>query len=254
MSDSTLTVREEVARPNVGLMLQTIAEKGITEASVGVMAQLVSLQEKMEDRQAKKDFATDFVALQSDIPNVQAVKAVNNTDGTVRYMFAPFEEIMDQAKPMMQKYGFVVSFNSRADDKRVTSICCLMHKGGHFKENEFSCRVGKGPPGTSEAQGDGAAHTYAKRRALCDALNIVVGEIDADDARGESGPLDHDKVIELRERVAKSKANSAAFLKMAGDVPDFESIPANRYAELDEKLKKREIEKGLRDADGNWLF
>lgn len=246
-----ITLSEE---PSVSSLIAIAIQSGATTENVAVVERLCALKERSDAKQAERDFIQGFVSLQSDIPKVEAIKPVLNTDKTIRYCFAPFEEIMKQAQPFLQKHGFVVAFNSRADDRRVTSICCLMHKGGHFKENEFSCRIGKGPPGTSEAQGDGAAHSYAKRRALCDALNIVVGEIDSDDARGESGPITHEQAIELRERVAKSKANTQAFLKMAGDVKDFEDIPASMYSELDEKLKNREIDKGLRDQNGNWLF
>src|ERR1041385_895684 len=92
-------VRQE--QPTVGQMLAAIIEKGVTSDSVAAVEQLVKLYERMEDRNAEKAFAAAFVALQADVPKVQATKAVPNNDGTVRYRFAPFEDLMEQVAPIL---------------------------------------------------------------------------------------------------------------------------------------------------------
>ncbi len=228
-------VREQ---PSVGQMLATIIEKGVNSESVAAVEQLVKLYERMEDRSAEKLFANAFVALQSEVPKVQATKAVPNNDGTVRYKFAPFEDLMEQIGPMLQRHGFTVSFSSRVDGDRLTSACTLQHIGGHKRQNEFTVRIGAGPPKATVSQADGAAATYAKRFALTEALNIVVAHMD-NDARLEGAPITPEQAKSLRERVRATASNEEFFLRFAG-AKTFEEIAETKYAILDQNLRKKE--------------
>jgi hypothetical protein len=173
------------------------------------------------------------------MPAIQAVKPVPNNDGTIRYRFAPYEEIMAIVRPLLQRHGFTVSFSQSVGDGRITQVCILQHIGGHSRMNSFAVRVGKGPPGSSEAQGDGAASTYAKRHALCNALNITVdADTDGADARIEGAPLAPDRVLYLRELVRDTKSDERLFLKFAG-AETFEGIASARYDDLVRALTKK---------------
>lgn len=220
-------------------LIRAVIDKGVTLESVGVVERLVALAERQEARGAEKQFAAAFVALQSEMPNIQASRAVPNKDNSIRYKFAPFEDIMEAVKPLLRKHGFTVSFSMSFADGRVIQACMLQHTGGHSRTNQFMARIGHGPPGSSEAQGDGAASTYAKRFALCDALNITI-EHDSDgaDARNEGAPIAEDKAIYLRELCKEVGANVEKFLKYAG-AATFETIGSARYEELVAELNKR---------------
>ena len=241
MNELTKSEPMPVARPEptVADMLQTVISGGISAESVGVMEKLVGLYERMEDKKAEKAFAAAFVSLQADIPKVQACQAVPNNDGTVRYKFAPFEKLMDQIGPLLQRHGFTVSFSNRYDGARLVQTCTLQHVGGHKRSNDFAVRIGSGPPKATECQADGAAATYAKRFALCDCLNIVVAHMD-NDARAEGGPITAEQAASLRERVKATGTDEARFLKFAGNVYNYEEIPAGKYGILDENLRKKE--------------
>jgi hypothetical protein len=224
-------------QPTVADMLQAVIDKGVTSDNVAAMGELVKLYERMEDKKAEKEFAAAFVRLQAETRTVKATKAVPNNDGSVRYNFAPFEEIMAAVGPILERNGFTVAFSTDFAESRLIKICHLTHIGGHTRENKFAVRIGKGPPGSSEAQGDGAASTYAKRFALCDALNIVV-EKDSD-ARVEGGTITSDQAQELSRRVQEGNRDREKFLKFAG-AKTFAEIPAAKYAILDEELSRLE--------------
>lgn len=224
-------------QPTVADMLQAVIDKGVTADNVAAMGELVKLYERMEDKKAEREFAAAFVRLQAETRVVKATKAVPNNDGSVRYNFAPFEEIMATVGPILERNGFTVAFSTDFAESRLIKICHLTHVGGHTRENKFAVRIGKGPPGSSEAQGDGAASTYAKRFALCDALNIVV-EKDSD-ARAEGGSVSEDQAFELERRVKETNSDVAAFLKFAG-AKTFAEISSVKYSMLDELLCKRE--------------
>lgn len=218
---------------NIGAMMQIMVEKGITADNVLAMEQLVKLHERLEDKRAEQEFAVAFVALQSEMPKVQASKAVPNKDGSVRYHFAPFEEIMRAVEPYLKKHGFGITFSQsflQGPPQRLVQTCILQHIAGHSRKNEFAVRVGQGPPGSSEAQADGASSTYAKRFALCNALNIVVAGLD-DDARAEGAEITADQAADLRRRVLALKRDEAKFLAFAS-ATTYESIRADKLAML----------------------
>jgi hypothetical protein len=224
--------------PSVADMLQGVLAGGVTADNAAAVTELTKLWKQTQEWDAEKRFAEAFVALQADMPKVQATTAVPNNDGTIRYRFAPFEDLMAQVGPMLQKHGFTVHFSSRVDDKRITSICTLQHVGGHKRSNEFSARIGSGPPKSTETQADGAAATYVKRFALTECLNIVVAHLD-DDARNEGGPITPEQAASLAKRVVAVGSDAKAFLKFA-QAETFEEISSVRYASLDEALRRKE--------------
>lgn len=229
-----------VQPPSVGAMLAAVIDKGVSADNVGALEKLVDLYERVEARNAEKEFAAAFVALQSDIPAVGMTKVVPGNDGKARYHFAPYDEIMATVRPHLLRHGFTITFSAKFIDGRVTQFCTLQHVGGHSRVNEFSVRIGKGPPGSSEAQGDGAASTYAKRFALCNALNIVC-EMDTDgktDASVLGAAISPEQALYLRELVRESKSDEVAFLKFA-QVSKYEEIGANIYDRLVAALQKK---------------
>jgi len=227
--------------PSVGQLLKHLIEKGDPEKNIGVLERLIALKERSDAKQAEREFAQAFATLQKEIGSVEARKAVPNRDNSIRYIYAPFEDIMRHVQPFLEAHGFSVSFSSEIKEDRVILLCALRHIGGHSQTNQFMARIGSGPPNASGAQADGAAATYAKRRAFCDALNIVA-EVDTDgadqDARSLGAPISHDQAQTLRELVKETRSNESAFLKYAG-AATYEEIGQKRYAELFRTLQNK---------------
>jgi|SRR6185295_18489348 len=225
-------------------MIQSVIERGVTSENVAALRELVALKRDMDADQAKREFTKDFIALQADTPRIKATKVIPDRNGKMRSSFAPFEEIDSQAKPLCHQHGFTYTFSEGAFQQgKITKICTLMHKGGHERSNPYSVRIGQGPPGCSESQADGSAHSYAKRGALCDCLNIVVVGIDSDAAL--EGNLDEkvsaEQAFELERRVNETNSNHGAFLRFAG-AASFKEIPATKYPELDQMLRRKEAQ------------
>ena len=240
MSDEIVKREEQLPSksPGVAEMLQGVLAGGVTGDNVAAVTELTKLWKQTQEWDAEKQFVEAFVRLQAEMPSVQATVAVPNNDGSIRYRFAPFEQIMQQVQPMLQKHGFTVSFDSLTEPDRITSTCVLQHIGGHKRSNKFGVRIGAGPPKATVTQADGAAATYAKRFALTEALNIVVSHLD-DDARNEGGPITSEQAISLANRVLATKSDSKAFLRFANS-ESFEEIPSVKYPMLDEMLRRKE--------------
>ncbi len=229
---------ERYAPDPFGLM-QSMIDKGVTSENAAAFKELVLLSEHMEDRRAKQSFAQAFIALQKEIPRIQATKVIPDRNGNMRSSFAPFEEIDTQCRPLCLKHGFTYSFSEGAFQQgKITKICTLQHEDGHERSNPYSVRIGQGPPGCSESQADGSAHSYAKRGALCDCLNIVVSGID-NDARLEGASITADQAEELERRVALLNQDHAKFLKWLG-AKTYSEISSVKYAMADEFLRGKE--------------
>lgn len=225
------------AEPSVALMLQKVIEGGITTDNVAALEKMCDLYERMQAKSAEQQFNAAFSKLQSELPQVEATKPVPNRDGSIRYRFAPFEEIMAKIQPFLTQHGFSVSFNSRFGDGRMTVVCILGHISGHSRNNEFAVRIGQGPPGSTETQADGAAKTYAKRGALCDCLNIAIDH--DDDARMVGKPIGKALAEDLKARVKACGADEEAFLRFAG-AANYDSISDDRFDALDALLTRKE--------------
>ncbi len=236
---------QELAPMNVGAMMQSFLKSGITQENVQAFSELVKLKREEDALQAEREFARAFVGLQGDMPSVRARKCVKNNSGVVMYKYAPFEEIMEQVSPLLQKHGFTVTFSTDyppEPPQRIAKTCTLQHIGGHKRTNTFAARLGKGPPNSSEAQGDGAASTYAKRFALCDALCIAIEKDDDARAEGSLEPITAQQATDLKTRVKATGSDEKKFLAFARS-QTFEVIPASKFTELDEMLKRKEVKK-----------
>jgi hypothetical protein len=245
MKDTALTIPESqplaTREPSIGLILSEAIKGGISKENVEVVKELIAMQRQMRAEEAQRDFAAAFAKLQAECAPVKASKQVPDNSGGVRYTYAPYEEVMRQVTPLLREHGFAVTFDTDILDGRVIATCTLIHIGGHSRSNKFACRIGSGPPKSSEAQGDGAATTYAKRFALCAALNIVV-ETDSDARNeGDTGTIMPAQAESLKSRCMATKpiTDLQKFLKLSG-AASFEEIPVGKYAMLDNVLRGRE--------------
>jgi len=236
MSNDQLSIIPSEGASPLSLIERLIDQGKLTPESVGVVERLLAIREHEMDRAAEQKFAEAFAALQADLGTFNATKAVPDKHGGTRYTYLPYDEIMVRVSPLLQKHGFSLSFSTDFAEARIIQTCTLQHIAGHHRDYKAFVRAGAGPYGATETQADGAAMTYAKRYALCNALNIVV-EHDTD-ARNEGAPITPEQAQVLRETVKDVGADEKKFLEFANAV-DYESIGANRYGELFSALQKK---------------
>lgn len=228
---------EHASNP-IGAMLKAVVEKGLTADNAAALEKITELYMKVEAENARKSFSKAFIEMQSELPAIAPTKIVPNKDGSTRFKYAPYDELMKMVGPILRKHGFAPSFSTKFQEGRVTSVCKLLHVSGHSETNEYSVRIGSGPPGATESQADGAANQYAQRGALCDALNLVITGRD-NEAKDLGAPITFAQSEDLRRRVWETKSDEKAFLKYAGG-DTYETIPETRYKECDALLKRKE--------------
>ncbi len=223
---------------SVALMLQKVIEGGITADNVSALESLVGLYDRMQAKNAEREFNQAFAKLQDEMPKIEADKVVTGANGVVMYRYASPEEIHDRVKPHLVVNGFSIRSSQRMDQERVTAISTLMHVSGHSENSEYTVRTGKGPSGMNETKCDQSASTIAEKEALCNLLNIARSSRQ-DNANLIGQPIGKALAKDLKKRVTACGADREAFLKYAG-ASSFAEISDERWPVLDELLKRKE--------------
>jgi hypothetical protein len=148
--------------------LSLIAQAIAKNMSIADLKGLFDLQERFEKQQAAQKFADALTAFQAEMPQVEKWK--EGAKGA--YKFAPYETIMEAAKPLLVKHAIVATFNTQQEPTGIT-ITCRIRVGTHFEETALFMPTPQGNNMINAAQNQGITLSYAKRNALKAALNIV---------------------------------------------------------------------------------
>jgi hypothetical protein len=236
---TTIPTRElaPIERPQnqIAMMLQGVIEKGITKDNAEALSKLAELYEKMESKNAEREFNTAFVKLQSELPVIVASSVIPNRGRYERY-----EDVWRQVSPMLNANGFSVSYSQAADEKRITVTCKLSHISGYSQPTSFSVRLGG--RADSETQADCKASTTAKRNALLQALNIVIRQdfyqSDEADSAMEGSFITASQAADLRALCEETKSDKRKFLEFAG-AETFETIMSSRLTDITDTLNRK---------------
>lgn len=157
------------------------------EADIEKLERMLDMQERVLNRNAMVAFNSAMAEMQSDIPTIEKGGAIV-VNGQERSRYARFEDIMRVVKPIMQRYGFAVSFRTETGEGFVGVTGVLMHREGHREETSMTLPIdASGSKNTVQAIGSSTA--YGKRYVLCALLNIATGDEDDDGQMADIGEL-----------------------------------------------------------------
>lgn len=159
-------------------VLQVI-QKAASDPSCDIekLERLMAMHERMQARQAEAEFNASMAAMQSELPSI-AERGAITVNGQKRSNYATFEDINDIVKPIMQRFGFAVSFRVETVQTGVSVTGILMHCAGHREQTTML--VPLDTSGSKNAvQSLGSSVSYGKRYVLSALLNITTrGEDD----------------------------------------------------------------------------
>ena len=151
-------------------------------ADVEKLEKLMALQERWNEQQAKKAFFESLSSMQSEMPVIRKLKqAAFNTKsgGQMSYSYASLEDIVEQIKPLLQKFGFSFRFEQQFTNGLIVISCIATHKDGHSEV----CSM----PGTPDMSGNknalqqaASAVTYLRRYTLTGVFGISTADTDID--------------------------------------------------------------------------
>ena len=126
-----------------------------------------------------------FRSFQKECPVVEKAKQVRNKpkgnekEGTVRYSYAPLEDVVPTVQPFLEKWGFSWTVKPSQTDGHVKAACYVHHKDGHEEVTEFEVPLDPDAY-MSNPQKAAAALTFARRYAFINAFGIVTKGEDND--------------------------------------------------------------------------
>jgi hypothetical protein len=198
-------------------LMQAMIERGTDPDQ---LEKMLALQERWEAGQARKAFAAAMAHFQANCPTILKSKKAD------RYNYAPLDEILRTIRPHLESAGLSVVFDTRTADGLITALCTVTHSDGHSTTSEFSAPIDPAMK-VNDTQKAGSANSYAKRYALCNALNLVGSEFD-DDAFSAGQP---EQVVETA---------TAEQLAMIQEYRDADQIPDVTLKWLDKQVSLTE--------------
>jgi len=232
----------------------SLIEKALTlNVSADQLGKLMDLKERDDRNKAAEQFARAITGFQADMPAITKSRTAEvkykNSDAKFSYKYASFDNVMKAARPHLERWGIALSFDTQTTEggKRM-EVTVNIRVGIHVEQRKFSIPISAGM--MSDAQACGAALSYAKRYALCAALNIVVTDEDNDGAALDY--ISETDVAEIRRVLTKlgGTINYGAFLKYAGVEPadpkspawsDLAAILHVDRARIMDELQRREV-------------
>ena len=207
------------------------------KAPIEQLEKLLALQERFEDRQAKKAFLIAKSEFQSRCPILKKSKTVKFNQ--VNYNYIPLGEIANQIKGLLKECGLSYRWETKEDNGLISITCIVSHIDGHSESNTMSAK--KDASGAkNEIQQIGSTMTYLQRYSLIGALGISTADMDMD------GEQPKEKTVKL------TKEASSELLSKA-------KIVIDEYARLDDLQKdgrailQQQVKAGLNTVDAKEL-
>lgn len=187
------------------------------------LLQLTDLYERWAKNDAASKFGEAISEFQRRCPRIHKERKVNA--GPLNYQYASFDDVMREAGPHLAACGLAVSFSTDSTDKGIRVTCRVRH-GIHAEDHTLEVPIPDMK--VNQTQRYGAALNYAKRYALCAALNIVVTDDVDDDANSVYETIDDQQELEITALIDEKGVDRARFLAWMG-VEKITDIAARDY-------------------------
>ena len=236
-------------------MIQSAIDKGMDVAS---LQGLFEMQRQYAKDRAAEKFAESLRRFQSLMPAIEKKNPVygKNKELGPQYHFAPLEDIMEVAQPILDQCEITPTFDTSFEGSLMRTTCHV-RVGTHVEDTSVTLGIPT-IPNANNAQMAGACVKYGMRYALIAALNIRVKGEDTD---GVGLGVDDAKITEAELKLLRASISETSFLtgvavdiaatlRFAGpDVKKFEDMNREQFARVMNDLgfrrqKAMEAERG----------
>jgi hypothetical protein len=227
---------------------EALIAKGIEHGiSVEGLERLLAMRERLKAEQARSAFVHAVAQFQGACPIIAKGAVVRDKAGKERYRYASLEAIVKQVGPLLRASELTYRIDTRIEEGQGTAlvaICIITHRDGHSESSEFRVPIDRDSY-MSEPQKFGAASTYAKRYAFCNALGILTGDQDTDARPSAAIPDDRlspEQLAELRGLISQCTTEDrfCNYLK----IKSIAEIPALRFEPACAALRQK-ISRGV---------
>lgn len=249
MSEQTQIEKYEEDLPMTGVPVMSsgsaiisVIERAATNPEVDVdkMERLLTMHERITERDAKAAFTAAMAEMQGELPTISE-KGEIVVKGELRSRYAKFEDINEAVRPILKKYGFAVSFRTNTENAAISVTGILSHKQGHSEETTMVLPADISGAKNS-VQSIGSSTSYGKRYVLEAILNISTRGGDDDGAA--AGLMDSEKAqAELNAHLnyialVRDLYQTVGAIKLALSEDDYDTA-SEAMSELTEAEKTR---------------
>lgn len=216
-----------------GALLSAIVQLAKDPAfDVGKLDALMKMQERLEDRQAEREFAAALRAAQAELPQIEKhgllelVGQGGQSKGS--YKFARWEDMDKVLRPIMERHGFTLRFDMAMREGGGAVITgTLLHIAGHSASASIPLALDSGP-GRNNLQAMGSTMSYGRRYVAEMLFNIVRKGDDDDGVSGGKRFISRADADLLRGLCREAKRQEGPFLDrlFGGQVHSFDEIEA----------------------------
>lgn len=185
-------------------------------AAVEALTKLVDLYERLESKNAKRQFAEDLTGFQGEcppIPKKSTARIATKSGSQFSYQYAELDTIANVIRPFLTQYGFSYTWDSKVNGESIACTCTLQHRSGHQQSALFEAPIDKAMV-VNDTQKYAAALTYAKRQSLIQILGLTTCDPDSDGA--QEATVSPDQVHTLKAKITEIGVNEQKFLAIYG--------------------------------------
>ena len=210
-----------ISSPNPSDLLRIAIEK---DADIDKLEKLMELQERWEEKEAKKAYTVSMMNFRADCPTI------NKSKKGFEYKYAPLAETIEQIKDILIKYGFSYRW-ATCNKNNITSVKCIItHVQGHSEETSLSSPCLTPTKRQNPIQAMAATVSYLERYTLYAILGLTSKEMDADGGIAKE-LINESQIEQIKILLEKSKSDVSKFLRWLNiknitqiSQGDFESI------------------------------
>lgn len=235
-------VAEPTSEVHPSVLVQMALDKNL---DVEKLERVIALQERMEERDAAKQFNQALALFQQECPPIpKSSKAGATRGGGLHWDYAKIETILDVIGPKLREHGLSVAWETDESERGMMKVGCVVrHVGGHeYRPPPYVTPIADNK-GVNVMQQHGSAWSYARRVAMMGALGLVAGGEDNDGAGGEkTETITLDQQEDIRQRMDRLNASDRAWQSFLGifGVSSLADVPAHEYQRADQILAAKE--------------
>lgn len=203
------------------------------DVDIDKMERLLSMQEKIINKQAESAYSAAMTAAQGDMKRVQA----DCTNPQTRSNYASYAAIDKALRPVYTRHGFSLSFDTDTSpmDECIRVICHVSHSDGHTRTHHVDMPAdGKGAKGNAvmtRTHAAGSAMSYGMRYLLKMIFNVAIGEDDDDGNEASSNVerITENQAADIKALIDEVGANEFKLLQWL-KLKSIDEIPASQHA------------------------
>jgi len=206
MKELKVSKQSNITVINQGDQVNRFIELAITsDADVDKLSKLMDLQERIEEKEAKRLFVQAMSDFQSICPPVLKGKSGHNCK------YATLPSIHAVIKKPLNECGLSFRYEQSVKNNEMTVKCIVTHINGHSESTSMSAPMDAS--GSKNAiQAIGSSNSYLQRYTLIGALGIVTA--DTDDDGMKANEINIRDLLDLY-RLVRDKFDSIAGIKEA---------------------------------------